>query len=109
MTITLSHTVSSGTFSIGIAYQYKDDKHELYIKPQYDNFKEEIRHYKYLSMEQYQQEILPKAKAFFQTEIVRKLHHPQYGPISIDRLISIILYTDYTSLSSHFTATFRKK
>ena len=72
-------------------------------------------------MEQYQQEIILKVNACHQTQLVESMKsssskhvdHSKLGVskrevISKDRLMSIILYTDHTDLSSHFTSTFRK-
>ena len=68
-------------------------------------------------MKQYQQEIIPKVDAYFETKLVKAMNsdsnYYEYGIsecdiISKSRLICIILYTDYTKLSSHFSSTFRK-
>ena len=65
---------------------------------------------------------MPKAKAFHQTKLVKSIkaykadhqYLPRYGIavddiISKERLISMILYTDYSDLSSDFSSTFRNK
>ena len=68
-------------------------------------------------MKQYKQEIIPKVDAYFETKLVKSMEsdrdYNEYGIskgdiISKSRLICIILYTDYTNLSSHFSSTFRK-
>ena len=73
-------------------------------------------------MDVYQNEIYPKALLYHQTNLVKSIKAQNrriwdvdsggYGiadgdVISIDKLIGIILYTDYTELSSNFSATFR--
>ena len=57
------------------------------------------------------QEVLNKAEEFIKTKIAKSL--TKYGwkdgdPISRSHLFSIILYCDYSSLSSAFSASFRK-
>ena len=112
---------SSGTFSVGLNYSYydRDKDYYLFVTPKYDNLKEEILHYKHIDIDQYKQEIYPKAEAYWQTQWAQSLiplwdtSPDEYGIledeiISKERLITIILYTDYTDLSSHFTSSFRK-
>ena len=98
------------------------DISDLYIPPRYGSFKEEIRNYQHIDfIKQYQDEVVIKAKEHESTRIVKAtkavtrsgnqgLHYDiqDYAPLTLDHLISVILYTDYTDLSSHFTATFRK-
>lgn len=117
-----NNTESVGSFSTGIAFNYykiKDENEsELFVESKYANLKEEILNYKYIEMRHYKQEILIKAYAYYQTRLVHKMRSRNdnkdlYGiskheVISIDRLICIILYTDYTNLSADFTSTFRK-
>ena len=118
--------VSSGTFSVGIDWNYFHEEQSglLFVKPKYKNLKQEIRNYPHINIKQYEREILPKAKAYRATQLVKKMKcwaiYNKYGKdpmpwgfkegaiISVKRLISIILYTDYTDHSSQFTATFRK-
>ena len=59
-------------------------------------------------MKQYKEEILPKAEEYHKTKLVQAMVYHGWKVISLDNLISIILYTDYSQHSSHFTATFRK-
>ena len=113
------YIVSSGTFSIGIGFEYNKDKGDgLFVEPRYENFKEEMMNYKHINIDHYKREILPKAMDYSQTELAKALKpdndHPEHGVfsgevLSIERIISIILYCDFTSLSSHFTSTFRKR
>ena len=93
----------------------------LFVTPKYENLKQEIVNYQHINIDQYEKEILPKAEAFYETKLVRSMtcnnyegRFNKYGItkdeiISKDRLISMILYTDYTELSSDFSSTFRRK
>ena len=109
-----------GTFSIGIKWDYYDKEQKdnpLFVTAKYKDLKEEILNYKYINIKQYRKEILPKANAFYQTKLVQSMKsddgYSNYGirhkeVLSKDGLMSIILYTDYSALSSHFSSTFRK-
>ena len=114
--------ITKGTFSVGYDFKYwpyyKDDNN--YIDKKYENFKEEILNYQHLNIRSYVKEIIPKATVFMKTKLVKSLEAKGYetlerygithgAGISTDILMSIILYTDYTELSSNFTGTFRKK
>eukprot|EP01084_Bolivina_argentea_P133547 235673_1 len=137
--------VSSSSFSIGFRFYYwsyyeklkeipehwqytwNDIDHsgykisELYVKPTFSSFKEEIANYKHIDMNQYEDYVYVKAKCYQNSQMVKKtkavhLHFtPQYydiskeEPLKIDHIISLILYTDWTDLSTDFSATFRKK
>ena len=104
-----SYTVSLGTFSIGIDYDYYDEEKELYVKSKYDNLKAEVLNYKYINLKHYLQEINPKVDAYFGTKLFKSLQHKHNDEAtSKSRLMCIILYTDYSELSSHFSSTFRK-
>ena len=96
-------------------YKIKD----LYIKQKYSTFKQEILNYPYITIKQYKNEILTKAKTYHNTNYAKSIIAkercipPSYGIskgslITISHLISVILYTDYSNLSSHFSSTFRK-
>ena len=59
---------------------------------------------------------MPKVKEYVKSEIVKSTTGgsgyygiPRDTPISKDHLIAVTLYTDYTKLSSEFTACFRRK
>ena len=109
--------MSVGTFSVGIQWKYdipkwrenaeKDRDHPLFVNPQYKDLKEEIQEYEDITMEEYNKDILPKATQFHKTKMAKALQHNKES-ISLESIICIILYTDYTEHSSHFTATFRK-
>ena len=96
---------------------------ELYINKKYDIFKEEILNYKHtrIPTERLYSFVLIKAERYSQTEAIRRIKSgwdqedpQQYGvrnhtPLGIKNLASIILYTDFTELSSDFTSTFHKQ
>ena len=99
------------------------DISDLYVPPKYASFKEEIRSYQYIEFKQYEEEVVVKAKEHENTRIVKEtkaalgrwdgtegLHYDIKDgvPLGFPNLVSLILYTDYTELSSHFTATFRR-
>jgi len=69
--------------------------------------------YKHLDIVKYQ-EVLNKAEEFINTKIAKSLKKKSYdddhgAAISSNCLISIILYCDYSLLSSDFSASFRKR
>ena len=91
---------------------------DLYIKPKFKSFKQEIENYAWFDFANYDNILIPKVKAFYDTVIVKKtkadtfLSLVKYGlsdgdPLSFDHLLSIILYTDYTDLSRDFSSSFR--
>eukprot|EP01083_Nonionella_stella_P224151 798150_1 len=92
---------------------------ELFIEPKYATFKEEISHYKYVSLKQYGK-IIVKVKQYIQADVLKQTIATHYGtkhcsydikthdPIHFDHLLALVLYTDYTELSSAFSSTFRK-
>jgi len=97
---------------------------DLYISPKYGSFKEEIANYKDIDFKQYEEEIKVKAKSYQNTPIVEAtkaavgwgtaneaLHYgiPGSAVLGFPNLVSLIMYTDYTALSSTFSSTFRKK
>ena len=104
---------------------------DLYIPQKYGSFKEEIRNYKDIDFKQYEEEIKIKAKSYENTPIVKAtkadlgqyngnkvprhgndaLHYdiPDGAVLGFNNLVSLIMYTDYTDLSSAFSSTFRKK
>ena len=93
---------------------------ELYVTQRYTSFKEEILNYHLVTIKQYAQDIMDKAQHYMETETTKSIFAdaekapPHYGiydedPLRIQDLMSLIMYTDFTNLSSNFTATFRKK
>ncbi len=96
------------------------DVSDLYVVRKYGSFKSEIANYKFIDFkQQYLNEVVVKAMAYINTEIVRKMTAqskmcpdydiPENTALSLDNLISVILYTDYSDLCSDFSGTFRKK
>ena len=96
---------------------------DLYIEQKYQSLKEEMLEYDHLNHEQIEEELIPKAKEYCKTNYTKSikakgdksLHRipPHYGIvagscISLQHVISVILYTDYTDLSKDFSTTFRK-
>ena len=110
-------TVSVGVFSIGIDWEYmyylrgkgiQPKENEIRFGKHWQNLPAEIANYNLLDyIGEYKNEILPKVNQYINTETVKSLHRNLR--ITRDELISIVLYTDYTELSSDFTSTFRKK
>ena len=94
---------------------------ELYVNKKYESFGEEIRHYRYMDIKQYNITVIVKAKHYITTDKVKSIKlfplcaptnygECDYGdPLKIHNLMSLILYTDFTNLSSDFSASFRKK
>ena len=95
----------------------------LYVPPKYGSFKEEIGNYKDIDFKQYEA-VKIKATKYENTPIVKAtkaavadwvgniaLHYDisDGDRLGFPNLISLIMYTDYTDLSSNFSSTFRKK
>ena len=74
-----------------------------------DSFKEEILEYGYFDINTFTKDILCKVDQFIQTKTAKAMKDRWDEPISSEHLISIILYTDFTELSSIFSASFRQK
>ena len=106
--------MSVGAFSIGVEFKYDTDysADPLFVSPKYSNLKEEILESKYLNIKHYKKEILPKAEQYYKTKLVQSMIKAAMvgheTSISLSHLIGIILYTDYSQHSSHFSGTFRK-
>ncbi len=96
---------------------------DLFINKKHSNFKDEIREYKYLIMKQYNNNVLVKVNKYIISEIVKKTtgisdvvnpYVKHYGinkgeKLSYNHLICMVLYCDYSDLSSDFSNTFRYK
>ena len=111
------HLVDKGTFSVGInwkypgnwGYEYTDDEYKM--KPRYNSLKEEMLNYNYLSHDEVNK-IANKAKQHIQQSTIAKSvkdRFSDYKPITMDCLICICLYCDYSALSRDFTLSFRKR
>eukprot|EP01084_Bolivina_argentea_P271770 462515_1 len=95
---------------------------QLFIKQKYSSFKEEISNYKYISMQQYEDNVVLKARNYKDTEIVKSmyavvnrwsgsnLHYDinHESKLFFHHLLAVILYTDFSDLSTDFSSTFRK-
>ena len=96
---------------------------KMFVAKRFHNFKEEILHYRSIQSRQYAQAILPKAVQLFTTDTAKQMVafrsndvlsvNIDYGikngePITMEHLIAVTLYTDYSSLTTIFTSTFRK-
>eukprot|EP01083_Nonionella_stella_P306018 1069973_1 len=96
------------------------DIKELFIAAKFASFKEEIAHYKHVSLKQYEAMIV-KVNHYLQAAVFRQTTATRYGPrwcsygiakgdpIQFEHLLALVLYADYSDLSSHFSSTFRKK
>ena len=92
---------------------------DLYIPPKHSQMKSEILEYKYLSINRYKNEIIPKATNLHDTDYAKSItakdshNPPHYGIsfgsiITLPHIIAVILYTDCTHLCTDFSSTFRK-
>ena len=119
MCIYTIYSVSGNTFSVGIDWKYNDSnkQRDNYVTPYHQDLKKEIMEYNYIgnNMKVYLSEIKPKAEAYNQTNLAKSVIAGLIEPQSlrwvtqtpIEHLICVILYTDYTELSSHFSESFR--
>ena len=89
---------------------------DLYVKRKFASYKQEILHH--VSMEEYDL-CCTKAKEYYTTTIVKSMKAancdmrfhfgiPVNKPITIDHILSIILYCDLDRYSTQFSETFRK-
>eukprot|EP01084_Bolivina_argentea_P148178 259113_1 len=95
---------------------------ELYIDKKYSTFKEEIANYEYIEWKEFNHLVLIKARFYLHSNTVKqmtaakasssncKLHYrvPTRASIGEENLIAVILYTDFSALSTDFSSTFRK-
>ena len=98
---------------------------ELYIPQKYETFKEEISNYEYFDMNCYY-DLSKKINSYMENEWVKSFKPrnnshllanwpeirlfydiDQESRISFNHLLSLVLYTDYSDLSTHFSSTFR--
>ena len=92
---------------------------QLFVQKKYKSFGEEIKNYKYLHIDEYNELILKKSEIYLKSALVKKMKSKlgvstplHYGikrgtPLKLNNLIALILYTDFTQLSADFSATFR--
>lgn len=119
-------SVNVGSFNVGIRWKYPllwkakltkkswlklDPEH--CVSPRFSDFKTEIMEYGRISVKIYKTEIMQKSEQYVQTKLVRSMKHGTWRSdrgierVSIKHLQCIILYTDYSELSTDFSATFR--
>ena len=97
--------VDSGSFSVGFAFIYYPGHKP---KKGHDDFKQEILNYEDFDIATFI-EVLIKIKNYAQTSMAKSLVSSESEiPITREHMIALVLYTDYTQLSSKFSATFRK-
>eukprot|EP01084_Bolivina_argentea_P085065 153774_1 len=105
----------------GLANNYNDhsgfDIDELFVAPRYNTFKEEIFNYEQFDINQYAHYVVTKAKKYINTQIVKAIkaferwgrpEHYDPAPFGLSHLCAIILYCDFSDLSTNFSSTFRK-
>ena len=113
--------MSDGAFSVGIPFKYQDwqKDDDYYVEKKYDKFEDEIAEYNSADFNYmtFKNEVLTKAKQYMETEIIKSVppapKYNYYGlkmgdDISLQHVITIILYCDYTHLSSDFSSSHRK-
>ena len=108
--------MDKGSFSVGIPWTYSallSDQNKKYnVSAYYKDLKQEMSNYQHLSLEEIDT-IVHKANQYINTDTAKSIkssHWTSKGQcIGIGDLICIILYCDYTALSSDFTLSFRKK
>ena len=90
---------------------------QLYVTKKYDDYKEEIL--QHFSIKDYQDLIVTKAESYMSSEEVKAMKARGMGvilhfdigkgvPITMQHIISIILYCDFSKYSTLFSASFRK-
>eukprot|EP01084_Bolivina_argentea_P214984 364944_1 len=99
---------------------------ELYVAPKYTTFKNEIlswydekKQQNYIFLSALNETILKKATKYIDAKRTKKMSaarcaHLHYGikkgaSLTINNLIAVILYCDYSDLCTHFSSTFRPK
>eukprot|EP01084_Bolivina_argentea_P208979 356090_1 len=125
--------LSSSSFSTGFHFFYwdkfKNDTNgecedrlngytysELFVSARFASLKIEILQSGYLSIQNWNAKVIAKAEGYYSTQRVKKTKaeynfydHITIGcHISIKHLMSIILYCDWSDLSTDFTGTFRR-
>ena len=108
------------------SWNYSDSNelslNELYVPPKYDNLKQEILENQIYQLNYDQFKIIElKAQKFMSTlkgksiladiPVINTLHCniPNGTPLSLEGLMSLMLYTDESDLCTHFSSTFRPK
>ena len=107
---------------MGITFYYWDryESDEYYVAKKYDTFKEEICEYDYLSINDYQNTIIPKITQYINTNKAKQTIFRaftsgcmRYGvvpgsEVSFNHLLALCLYTDFSDLCTDFSKSFRR-
>ena len=100
------YAVSTNTFSVGIKWNYDNEHDDNYVRPFHGCLKPEILEYEHIeNNEELYSEVRKKAEAYRGTELVKSIFGDNNSTLGY--LMCIILYTDYTALSTSFSSTFR--
>ena len=98
--------------SFGMRYDYVDVNDIWYIKPRFDNLKQEV--IGDLELEKYEYSFL-KTEYYMKSDIIKNIHSQiNYNqikvaqPISLEHVLSVILYCDYDLLHKNIRKTFKK-
>eukprot|EP01084_Bolivina_argentea_P097171 174697_1 len=94
-------------------------QHQLFVKPNHPNIKEELLQNDNITLSQFQSKLV-KAESFYSADVVRQSQASSFVAIvlhfnmepgtklKVSNLLSVIFYTDLTDLQNIFTKTFRK-
>eukprot|EP01083_Nonionella_stella_P166490 556768_1 len=95
------------------------DIYELFVAPKFSSFKEEILNYGHVPLKTLNDVIMVKAEEYINTKKAKSFKSAEsrfptlhYGiapgtPLSIQNLIALILYCDFSKLCTDFSSTFR--
>lgn len=94
---------------------------QLYVPPKWGTFKQEVLQYGFIDIDEYYELVIQNAIQHFATNKVRnikatinyenrRLHYDILDgtPFAIPNLMALILYCNFSALSTAFSATFRK-
>eukprot|EP01084_Bolivina_argentea_P307464 531452_1 len=109
----------SSSLSIGLIFYYwpfyKKGRNESYVEMKHATFKQEILNYGAINMWQYNELIVLKAKTYKQSHVAKSIYmkfNPHlhfdvdYGGLTRECLIALILYSDFEAVSAEFASTF---
>ena len=104
------YIVIAGSFSVGFSFHY-DDMFRPYSVC--NNFKEEILNYADFDISTFKNEVMIKVDKYHETNMAKSMVSRYYTDppntiINKQHMIAVVLYTDYTKLSSKFSASFRR-
>eukprot|EP01084_Bolivina_argentea_P268313 455686_1 len=110
--------LSETSFSTGFDFGYWGKTTDSEVFCYYKSLKEEIMSSGFISIDDWNDLVVKKAKELFDTEMAKSIENYQYRKvwaeektlsITLSHIISIILYCDWSALCTHFSGTFRKK